>query len=404
MDSEIRQKFREVYSDALYRRYVEEISGRLGVTFSFRHAETPVFLPRRLRDRMTTTAEAILDQLLDPARIERMKAYIPDRWNTPGLAEYPSFTMIDLAIVRDADGELVPRLIELQGFPSLTALQVYKRDVWSELLCTLPGLEANWSCWFSGLDRDGYLQLARQTIVSDHDPDEVILMDLDPPTQGTYPDFVATKALFGVTPVCPSALVKQGKHLFRRSDDGRKLIPVRRIYHRVVFDELERSPLKLPFDFTESLEVEWAGHPNWFFIWSKASMPFLDHPDVPKAILVSELTETPDLSRYVLKPLFSFSGGGVNMSPTREDLDKIPPDQKANWCLQEKVEYAPAVLTPQGEGVKAEIRMMFLKAPGMTRPRLAVNLARLARGLLVGTAYNRDFTWVGSTVALWPAT
>ena len=402
MDSHFRKLFNAAYRDSVYARYVGEMSRRLGVTFNFRNAETPVFVPRALLARLISSADAILAQLMAPALIERTKAYIPPRWNTPGLNELTTFTMIDFAIVRGPDGELVPRLIELQGFPSLTALQVYKRDCWTELLAQMPGLDVPWSCWPGGHTRDQFVELARQTIVGDHDPQHVIMMDLDPPGQGTYPDFVATKQLFGVEPVCPTALEKQGNRLFRRVDG--RLVPVKRIYNRVVFDELARSPLKLPFDYRDELDVEWTPHPNWFFIWSKAAMPFLDHPDAPRTLLVSEVSEPPaDLDQYVLKPLFSFSGGGVVMTPTPADLARIPVEERAGWCLQRKVEYAPVVVNPAGEGIKCEIRMMYLKPPGAEKPILALNLARLARGLLIGTAFNRDFTWVGSTVGLWPA-
>ena len=378
------------------------MSRRTGVTFKFRNAETPVFVPRPLLERMIATANELLEQLMAPALIERMQAAIPARWNTPGLAELPTFVMIDLAMVRDADGQIVPKLIELQGFPSLTALQVYKRDVWTELLRELPGLDLPWSCWPGGHDREAFLALARRTIVGDRDPAHVIMMDLDPPSQGTYPDFVATQKLFGVTPICPTKLMKQGKRLFRPGPDG-KLIPVERIYNRVVFDELAQSPLQLPFDYRDELDVEWTPHPNWFFLWSKATLPLLKHRDCPETTLLSELSELPaDLENYVLKPLFSFSGGGVVVGPKREDVDRVPDSERAGWCLQRKVEYAPVVVNPDGEGIKCEIRLMYLKPPDAKRPILALNLARLARGLLVGTAFNRDFTWVGSTVALWP--
>lgn len=404
MEPTFRKLFNAAFTDRIYRDYVDGMSRKLGVKFNFRNAETPVFVPPRLLARLVDSANAILAQLSAPALIEKTKSYIPPRWNTPGLSEPTNFTMIDFAIVRQADGELVPRLIELQGFPSLTALQVYKRDGWMEQLATMPGLDRAWSCWPGGHTREQFLELARQTIVGSHDPEHVIMMDLDPPSQGTYPDFVATRQLFGVDAVCPSTLIKQGKSLLRKVEGHAAPVPVKRIYNRVVFDELARSTIQLPFDYRDELDVEWSPHPNWFFIWSKASMPFLDHPDAPRTLLVSEIAEPPaDLDQYVLKPLFSFSGGGVVMTPTKADLDKLPADERRFWCLQRKVEYAPVVVNPAGEGIKCEIRMMYLKPPGVEKPILALNLARLARGLLIGTAFNKEFTWVGSTVALWPA-
>ena len=398
MDPRFRPLFNAQIDDGRYRWYTNELARRLGCTFEFRLAETPLFLPDDLRTAIAAAARAIVHQLSEPARLRQMKKAIPARWDTPGMDELPNLTQVDFAVVRE-NGALVPKLIELQGFPSLTALQVVQRDVWNETLATMNGLARNWSCWFSGLDRDAFLHLARRTIVGNHDPREVILMDLDPPRQKTYPDFAATKLLFGVDPVDPTTLRKRGKRLFR--DDG---TPVRRIYNRVVFDELLKTGVALPFDYRDELEVEWSPHPNWYWTWSKYSLPFLDHPSVPKATFVSDLERVPDdfTQRYVLKPLFSFAGGGVNVEPTAADLDAIPEADRHDWCVQEKIEYAPAIETPDGAGVKAEIRMMFLRPDDEPRPILAQNLVRLSRGKMLGVDFNKEFAWVGSSVALFP--
>jgi hypothetical protein len=290
-------------------------------------------------------------------------------------------------------------LIELQGFPSLSLLQTVERDAWCEVLADVPGLDREWSAWFD-TDREGFLDLARRTIVGDNDPQNVVLLDLDPPRQKTYPDMAATKILFGVDPVCPSDLEREGRKLFRRK--GGKLVRVDRIYNRVVFDELEQSPVALPFDFRDELDVKWAPHPNWYWVWSKYSLPFLDHPTVPNATFVSDLAEIPDdLSRYVLKPLFSFAGGGVNVEPTHADLDAIPVTDRHRWCLQEKIEYEPALRAVDGGGVKVEIRMMFFRPDDEPAPILAQNLCRTSRGKMLGVDFNKEFTWVGGTVGLW---
>jgi hypothetical protein len=396
MHSHFRQLFNSQFTPAIYEQYVRELSRRLDSTFEFRLAETPLFLPDDFKQRAVNGANAIMDQLCDRALIERMKAAIPDRWNTPGMDELPNLAQVDFAVVRDANGELVPKLIELQGFPSLTSMQIVQRDVWRETIAQMDGLDIAWSCWYSGYDRDAFLDLARRTIVGTNDPAEVILMDLDPPRQKTYPDFAATKLLFDVDAVDPTTLVRRGKQLFRA--DGTR---VRRIYNRVVFDELIQKGIELPFDYREELEVEWAPHPNWYWVWSKYSLPFLRHESVPRATFVSELERIPDdLSGYVLKPLFSFAGGGVNVEPTRADIDAIPEADRHAWCLQEKIEYEPALQAVDGGGVKIEIRMMFLRPDDEPKPILAQNLVRLSRGKMLGVDFNKQFTWVGSSVAL----
>jgi len=395
MDRRFRQLFNAQFTPELYAWYQSELARRLHSNFEFRLAETPLFLTDDFKERAVTSAEAIIGQLSDPKLIEQMKAAIPERWNTPGMDALPNLAQVDFAVVRE-NGTLVPKLIELQGFPSLTSLQVIQRDAWKDTLAKMDGLDLAWSCWYSGYDREAFLDLARRTIVGLNDPREVILMDIDPPRQKTYPDFAATKLLFDVDAIDPTTLVKRGKQLFRA--DG---TPVRRIYNRIVFDELIAKGIELPFDYREELDVEWAPHPNWYWVWSKYSLPFLRHESVPKATFVSDLDRVPDdLSRYVLKPLFSFAGGGVNVEPTRADIDAIPERDRHAWCLQEKIAYEPALEAVDGGGVKIEIRLMFLRPDDEPKPILAQNLVRLSRGKMLGVDFNKDFTWVGSSVAL----
>jgi len=321
-----------------------------------------------------------------------MKQAIPERWDTPGMDALPNFTQVDFAVTTAG-----PKLIELQGFPSLTSMQTIQRDAWNHALQSIPGLDREWSCWYSGLDRAGFVELSRRAIVGDHDPREVILLDIDPPHQKTYPDFAATKLLFDVEAVDPRELTKRGRELWRGNTR------VRRIYNRIVFDELIAKKIEIPFDYRDDLDVAWAPHPNWYWVWSKYSLPFLEHPSVPRATFVSDLDPIPDdLSRYVLKPLFSFAGGGVNVDPTRADVHAIPERDRHAWCLQEKIEYAPALQAADGGGVKVEIRMMFLRPDDEPKPILAQNLVRLSRGKMLGVDFNKDFTWVGSSVAFSP--
>src|SRR5437870_13419539 len=246
MDPHYRRLFNAAFTAERYDWYQRELSRRLESTFEFRLAESPLFLPDDFKARITGAARDIVDQLSDPERIARMKRAIPPRWDTPGMDALPSLTQVDFAVVR-RNGMLVPKLIELQGFPSLTALQVVQRDVWRDTLRAMDGLEQEWSWWFSGLDRRSFLELARRTIAGDHDPREVILMDLDPPRQKTYPDFAATKRLFDVDAVDPRELTRRGRQLFRGTTR------IKRIYNRVVFDELIKVGAELPFDYRDEL-------------------------------------------------------------------------------------------------------------------------------------------------------
>ena len=408
MDARYRKLFNAAYTDGLYERYLADFFHLCDCPTDMQIAQTPVFLPDVLRARCERAGAEILAQLCDPARIARMHAAIPPQWNAPGETALPTFCIIDFAVALDETGELTPKLVELQGFPTLIAYETMQCDAWANALQTIPGLDLDWTSRFSELSRGAFLELARRVILGEHDAQHVVLMDLDPPSQKTYPDFTASRRLFGIESVCPTALVKHGKRLYRKNADGFE-IPVERIYNRVIFDELERKGVTLPFDFRDELDVEWTPHPNWFWIWSKYSLPFLDHPAVPRATFVSQLdelasdvTESYVTEHYVLKPLFSFAGAGVNVAPTAEDVAAIAVDQRAGWCLQEKIEYAPVLQAADGGGVKVELRLIYLRPDDAPTFTLAQNLCRLSRGTMMGVDHNKEHAWVGSSIGIWP--
>ena len=403
MEPRFRRLYNAAYTDDLYRRYRADFERRCGAPVELQVAETPVFLPLELRERAQRSGDEILAQLCDPARVAGMKSAVPARWDAPGTTPFATFCVIDFAVTRDAGGELAVKLIELQGFPTLIGYETAQHDAWAATLQAIPGLDLDWTCWFSGLTRGAFLDLAARTILGTRDPERTILMDVDPPSQKTYPDFTATRRLFGVEPVCATALIKRGRRLFRTNGGGRE-VPVERIFNRVIFDEVERKRVALPFDVRDDLDVEWTPHPNWFWIWSKYSLPFLDHADVPRATNLSQLDRLPEdlADRYVLKPLFSFAGAGVNVAPTSADVAAIPAEQRAGWCLQEKIEYAPVLRAADGRGVKVELRLIYLRPDDAPAYVLAQNLCRLSRGKMMGVDHNKEHTWVGSSIGLWP--
>ncbi|WP_050436014.1 hypothetical protein [Chondromyces crocatus] len=401
MDPYFRRAFNQVFRPELYQEYMRRLEQRLQTSIAFRVAETPLFIPPSLRDRLARHATEIVRQISEPSLVEKLKRAIPPHLDAPGMDPLPNCVQVDFAIVRGPDGELDGRVVELQAFPSLYALMVVQSEILADVLRPYPELDRSWSVYFNGLSRDGFVEHLRRTVLGGEAPENVVLLDLNPPTQKTFPDFTATKMLLDVDSVCPTSLLREGRRLFRKVDG--KLVQVRRIYNRVVFDELQRTRAELPFRYTDELDVSWCSHPNWYWTWSKTTLPHIDHVAVPRSWFVSELLEPPhDLENFVLKPLFSFAGAGVKLDVTLEDLAAIPPEERSGWLLQEKITYEPGLVMPDGNRVKAEIRMMFLRAPGEAEPKLTLNLVRLSRGKMLGVDQNKDLTWVGGTVGMWP--
>jgi hypothetical protein len=398
VDPRRRPPFNAAYSPQLFGLYMSKLESRLGA-FPFRVAETPLMLTHALRDQMVDASVEILRQLSEPKLLAELKKIIPAHYAVPGMDPLPNCAQVDFAITQRADGTMEGKVVELQAFPSLYALMVFMADAWAETMNTVPGLRDDWGN-FVGLERAPALELLRRTIVADCDPNEVALVDYAPEEQKTSPDFVATQKLFGVDSVCVTRLEKKGRQLFRMKDGKR--IQVKRIYNRMVFDELEVKGIRPPFSWNEELDVSWCSHPNWYWPWSKFSLPHVDHPAVPKARFLSSFEELPrDLSRYVLKPLFSYAGSGVVIDVTPEEVAKVPADQRAAWVLQEKIDYAPAIRMPDGNGVKAEVRVMLVRPPDAAELTPLLCLVRLSRGKMLGVDFNKGLDWVGGSVGVW---
>lgn len=358
----------------------------------FRIAETPVFIPLDFFRKCIETGNEIISFIQQTDFKELTDKAIPSNRVIPNENTHPHFLTIDFAVSKDASGELIPQLIEVQGFPSLCSFQSFLAEAYEHTY----GLDklGQFTSYFNGLDKERYLALLKKVVVGSHSPEEVIMMDIDPLTQGTAIDFEMTHQVLGISIVPFHSVYREGKQLYYHNGDRK--IQIKRIYNRVIFDELSELQLSAgTFDPRLEADVEWATHPNWFYRISKYILPFLKGPYVPESCFLSEVTTLPtDLGAYVLKPLFSFGGKGVILDVTADDISNISdPDQ---WVLQRKVHYEPAIKALDG-GVKAEFRLMYLW-PDDGEPVLCTNLIRLSRGRMTGVAYNADFDWVGGSV------
>ncbi|MFN8355981.1 MAG: hypothetical protein U0Y10_16115 [Spirosomataceae bacterium] len=391
MQAEIRAKYNSTFSVERYQEMLQQIHQDFPNQLEFRVAETPVFVPKQLGDKIKTACESFVDVIVQPDFKAKTQQAIPANQVVPNENDHTSFLAIDFAVCRDEKGELTPQLIELQGFPSIFGFQAYVSDLYRKFFY-VPDSHRN---IFGGLSTTEYYATLQQMIVGDANPDEVILLEIYPEQQKTRIDFAATLRFIGVKAVCYTKIQKEGRQLFY--DNKGTKTPIKRIYNRLIFDDLGNFPdLKTEFNFTDDVDVEWIGHPNWFFRISKYTMPFLKSPYVPDTRFVSEFGgDFPaDLENYVLKPLFSFAGSGVKLHITAADLTSIQDPE--NYILQRKVNYEPVVQALDGL-VKCEIRMLYIWPKGEARPTLLTNLARLSRGEMIGVRFNKDFDWVGGS-------
>ena len=387
-----RQAFNSKYRAEKYPELLSLLAERCGVPIGFRVSETPCFLPPELLARMAADGNDLIRQLVDsPSYRARSEESIPAEFRVPNEAAHPMFIQVDFGLVRDTAGDLRPKLVELQAFPSLYAYQ----PVLARTFLDVYGLDQGQRYLLSGLDSASYLALLRRAIVGSQDPENVILMEIDPLHQKTLPDFLLTEKLLGIKTVDIRAIKKEGNRLYWESE-GRRM-PIRRIYNRAIVDELERKGAQLAFDFRDDLEVEWAGHPNWYFRISKYSIPYLQHASVPKTWFLDQMERVPEnLEAYALKPLYSFAGLGVVIAPKKEDIAAVPVERRSQYILQERLHFEPVIETPFG-GTKVEVRMMYIWVDEVTP---VLTILRMGRGLMMGVDHNRDMEWVGSSAGL----
>jgi hypothetical protein len=393
MHHDLRAAFNTDFTPDKYDALVRCVNETEKWPADFRISETPIFLTREFTDEVIRATNEIVAATRTSKFAEHAASAIPDGVEVPNESAHPSFLLVDFAICSDGD-QLVPRLIELQAFPSVFGFQLLMLDC---IRKAYPVIPRNWTSSFGGIKDEAYLGLMRHTIIADSAVENVILLEIEPEKQKTRVDFAATETLLGIRPVCVTNIKKRGRELFYDRDGSE--VRIERIYNRVIFDELShRSDLNLQFRFQDDLDLRWVDHPNWYYRISKHSLPFLKTKYTSPTYFVDEFPLDENIGDYVLKPLYSFAGHGVDMEPTREKVGAL--QNLHEWILQRKIDYAPFVPTVDGQKSKAEIRMMFVWPDDDHDPTLVNNVVRMSQGKMMGVDYNIDKTWVGATIAL----
>lgn len=393
MRLDLQREFLRRADESTHHRLITQIEQILGTSVGFRVCEMPIFVSHEMRRTLEEAAVALTMQCTHASVTAHTSKSIPDIARVPNQSDRPLFSVVDFAITMNEDGEFVPKLIELQGFPSLYGYQLIYT---SQMQNVYDLVDATPFC--SELSYDAYTSLLDECIIAGHPRNEVALVELDPLMQKTRPDFIALEHLIGLQTINIRDIVRQGRSLVC-GDNGVGQHQLCRVFNRAIVDELNEKRVSLGFSWTDDLDIEWAGHPNWYFLMSKASMPFLSHDSVPRSQLLSEFDQLPrQLTGYVLKPLYAFAGKGVVVAPKESDIVDIPSEQRHEWMLQERVEYARCIPTPHGNNA-VEIRIMSVWPDRSNKPLPVMSLARTGRGAYMGARYNTD-PWTGSSGCL----
>ena len=396
MIPELRKPFNRHWTPELYTEFLRRIDDTSATHVGFRCSETPVFLPPDLLDKMVRYGQELYRQLVSNTQYRTASdVTIPPQFKVPNEAEHPLFVQADFGLVREPDGTLEPKLVEIQGFPSVYAFQAALAEAYQDAYHLNETVAAELTPYLGGLDKQSYIELLQRAILGDHAPDEVVLLEVAPFEQKTLADFLLTRKMLGLQIACITEVKKRGRKLCFND------VEIKRIYNRVIVDELIRKNIQVGFQLSDDLDVEWAGHPNWFFRLSKFSLPWFRHVSVPETWFLSDVKSLPgDLDNYVLKPLYSFAGLGVKIGPSKGEIEAIPEAQRSDFILQRKMDFVATVDTPSGL-TKVETRIMYIW-DGELKP--VTTVIRTGRGKMMGVDFNKDLDWVGASACFVPTT
>lgn len=393
MKPDVRKNFNEAFTEIKYQTYIQFIEKVQGGQLQFRLAETPIFLDKSFTQLLLNAGNAICHQLSQPEFIHKTTDAIPAYAITKNETPLPECLVIDFAIAENEQKEIVPKLIELQGFPSLFGFELLHDNAFHHAF----EIPSNYSPFLNQYNREQYIAHLKKMVLGENNK-HTILLEIKPEQQKTKIDFYQTQSLLGLPIVCISEIFqKEDRLYYHRAEND---IQIERIYNRMVFEEIQQQETSIQekWEIIRNTEgLEWVTHPHHFFRFSKYSIPFLNGISIPYTQFLHNLKEIPsNLDQYILKPLFSFAGQGVIIDLTKDILSEIKDPQ--NWILQEKVHYAPVIETPSGP-TKAEIRLFYFWDNTLQKYIATMNLVRLSKGKMVGVNYNKTATWVGGSLA-----
>ncbi len=421
MIPEFRSRFNQNFNEPSYASMLHNLGEVCGTPIEFRVAETPVFVERSLLDGMALAGMEMTRTLMgDPVYMAAARKAIPRGYLVAEENLHPNFLTADFGLVHGPDGKLVPKLVEIQAFPSVFGYQAVLCQAYREAFNLPDGL----GVFLSGLNEERYWNLLSRTVLGSYGPRNVVLSEIDPLNQKTRPDFEIMSKRLGIPIVDISSLFAVGNKLHYFTGDG-WMAPVRRMYNRAIVDELIAREVRIRFDLTHAWTLEWAGHPNWYFLISKFSVPWLSrppfpHPAVPPAVFLDEFLDGtgrhqmesagvplpsntgPDAAytELLLKPLFSFAGKGIQFEPTQADLESIPHDRRCEYLVQQRMHFVPTIETPLGL-TQAEFRILYLWPDGGSLTPV-LSLVRLGRGKMMGVDHNKNKAWDGASAAFFP--
>ncbi|MGL4629732.1 MAG: hypothetical protein ACRCVT_00900 [Leadbetterella sp.] len=386
IDQEYNATFIPEQSEDAYSKILKAFEKQFPDQLEFRIAESPLFIDKDLKISLLQAGNEVISQLKNLLGTDSLSSFIPTGFPIANPSKHPECLAIDFAISQNDAGVLEPKLIELQGFPSVFAYQSFLISQYRKH----HAIQNKWSSYFNRTHQAEFTEAMRTFILGGYEAQNTVLLELDPQNQRTKIDFSISEALWGVPTVDLNDITQDNKKLFYWKDE--KKIPIHRIYNRVIPTEFFKERKDIDWSVCE---VEWVCHPAWYFIVSKAILPAMKGKYVPQSYYVNFEVKDLDIDTFVMKPIFSFGSKGVIIRPTWKDVNGIEEDN--THILQERVTYADIFTNETEDAIKAEIRLLYIWPPNQKHPKLMLGIPRLSKSGKIGMSDNENKKFTGAS-------
>src|SRR5436190_18255333 len=121
----LREKFNAEFTQEKYNSFIGDLQASHPGAIEFRLAETPVFVDKEFTEKILSACGSIVDVIVRPDFKQLTSNAVPKDLNVPGENDHSHFIAFDFGICENEKGGLEPQLIEMQGFPTLFAYQVW---------------------------------------------------------------------------------------------------------------------------------------------------------------------------------------------------------------------------------------------------------------------------------------
>ena len=204
MIDKYRQLFNSQFTAEKYQKLKDSIASDFDYTPTFRIAETPFFISNELKSQLLEGCADVV-KLIQKKDFKKLTNKSLELNHTiPNEDEHTTFLAIDFGICEE-DGVVIPKLIEVQGFPSLFNFQT---NLCEKFNTEYPFLN-NLTPFFNGISSQKYLEILEENICNKHPKENVILLEIEPEKQNTKIDFYYCKRDLGIPIVCVTEIIKK---------------------------------------------------------------------------------------------------------------------------------------------------------------------------------------------------